>query len=125
MEIIFELLAELLLQLFGELLLEIGLHALVEPFRKQPHPWLSAFAYTVFGAAAGGLTLLFVPAHFVHALPLRLLNLLLTPLAAGLLMAQVGAWRQRRGQELLRLDHFGYGFLFAFSLALVRFFFAA
>ena len=49
MEVIFEFLfgffGELVLQLVGEILLEIGLHSLAEPFRKNPSPWLAAIAY--------------------------------------------------------------------------------
>jgi hypothetical protein len=40
-------------------------------------------------------------------------------------MAAIGAWRARRGEPVLRIDRFAYGYLFALSLALVRFFFAA
>jgi hypothetical protein len=40
-------------------------------------------------------------------------------------MAGMGAWRARRGQPVLRIDKFAYGFLFALALALVRYFFAA
>jgi hypothetical protein len=39
-------------------------------------------------------------------------------------MALIGIWRDRRGQEPIRLDRFAYGYLFALSLALVRFFLA-
>jgi len=40
-------------------------------------------------------------------------------------MAILGAWRARRGQQVLRIDRFAYGYLFALSIALVRFYFAA
>jgi hypothetical protein len=36
----------------------------------------------------------------------------------------MGAWRARRGQQVLRIDRFAYGYLFALSLGLVRFYFA-
>ena len=39
-------------------------------------------------------------------------------------MDGLGAWRARRGDELLRIDRFAYGYLFSFALALVRFRFA-
>lgn len=51
-------------------------------------------------------------------------SLVLTPVFAGLLMNAVGAWRKRRGDALLRIDRFAYGYLFALSVALIRFFFA-
>jgi hypothetical protein len=36
-------------------------------------------------------------------------------------MVALGAWRAQRGEPLLRLDRFSYGYLFALSQALVRF----
>jgi hypothetical protein len=36
-------------------------------------------------------------------------------------MMFIGSWRRRRGQEVVRLDHFSYGFLFAICMAAVRF----
>jgi hypothetical protein len=39
-------------------------------------------------------------------------------------MCLVGAWRLRREQELVRLDRFAYGYLFALAMALVRFYLA-
>jgi hypothetical protein len=56
---------------------------------------------------------------------MRVANLVLTPLAAGLMMSLMGAWRRRRGDDLIRLDRFSYGVLFALAMALVRFFFAS
>lgn len=132
MEILFEVLlwllqfaAELLLQIVAEALAELGLHTLREPFRRpQPQPWLAAIAYLLFGALAGALSLLFFPAAFIAAPAGRIANLIAVPLAAGCVMAGFGAWRRRRGEELLRIDRFAYGFLFAFAMSLVRFVFA-
>jgi len=36
-------------------------------------------------------------------------------------MAMIGKIRGKRGQNLVRLDRFGYAFIFAFLMALVRF----
>jgi hypothetical protein len=105
-------------------LFELGLHSLAEPFRKTPNPWLAAIGYLLFGAAAGGLSLLLVPSHLVTTKALRILNVMLTPLAVGALMAGIGVWRTRRGQQLFRIDRFVYGYLFAFALALIRYRFA-
>ena len=123
-EIIFQFLAELLLQVFGEALIEMGFHAVAEPFRKPPRPWIAAIGYFLFGAIIGGLSLLLVASHMVNDKGLRVANLVLTPIAAGLCMGALGAWRARRGQTVLRLDRFSYGYLFALAFALVRFFFA-
>jgi hypothetical protein len=115
---------ELLLQIFGEVLLELGLHSLAEPFRKQPNPWFAAPGYALFGAVFGGLSLLVFPLHLMSAGIGRIVNLALTPVAVGLCMVAMGAWRVRRGDPVLRIDKFSYGYLFALSLAFVRFCFA-
>jgi hypothetical protein len=128
-EIIFEILfgffGELLLQLLGEVLVEIGLHSVAEPFRKKPSPWLAACAYALFGAALGGLSLLVFPDYLMANKSLRVANTALSPIVAGLSMAAIGKWRARRGEAVLRIDKFAYGYLFALGFALVRFGFAS
>lgn len=124
LEIIFEIVGEFVLQMLGEALAELGLHSLAEPFRRPPNPWLAALGYALFGAIFGGLSLLAFPDNFVPE-PWRLANLLLTPVAVGTVMMGMGAWRARRGEPVLRIDKFSYGYLFALALGFVRFFFAA
>lgn len=41
-----------------------------------------------------------------------------------LLQLFVGHWRARRGHDVLRIDRFAYGYLFALFLALVRYVYA-
>jgi len=123
-ELLFSIFGEFLLQIIVEALFELGLHTLAEPFRHKRNPWLAAAGYAVFGAAFGGLSLLVFPSHLVLNHLGQLANLLLAPVAAGLAMAILGAWRARRGQDALRIDSFSYGYLFALAFALVRFFFA-
>jgi len=120
-EFLIEFLGELFVQVVIEVLFELGLRTLTEPFKRTPNPWVAALSYVVFGAALGGLSLLVFPAHFVRRAHLRILNLLIAPIAAGLGMAAIGAWRARRGDAALRIDRFGYGYLFALALAAVRF----
>jgi len=50
----------------------------------------------------------------------RILNLLINPVIAGLAMSILGAYRKKRGQDLLRIDSFFYGYLFALGMAAVR-----
>lgn len=124
-EIIFHVVGEFLLQAIIEMLVELGFHSVKEPFVRPPNPWLAAFGYAIFGAALGGASLLLFPDHLTPSGTWRLVNLILSPVAAGLLMAAFGAWRARRGETLFRIDRFSYGFLFALALALVRYRFAA
>jgi hypothetical protein len=123
-ELLIEVLGEFILQVLGEAFLELGFHSLAEPFRKPPDPWIAALGYTLFGCIFGGLSLLAFAAHLTPAGVPRLLNLLLTPLAVGLCMVALGRWRARRGDSVLRIDRFFYGYLFALGFALVRFSFA-
>lgn len=124
-EFLFEIVGEFLLQAVVEALAELGLHSLKEPFRRPPNPWLAGLGYAIFGAIAGGITLWLLPDHLVRNEVLRKFNLLITPLAAGGMMCLMGAWRTRRGEPVLRIDRFAYGYVFALSLALVRFVFAS
>jgi hypothetical protein len=129
MEILFEVLLQLgwwLLQFFGEALLQavgelIG-RSVAEPFRREKpiNPWLAAIGYLIFGAAAGGLSLLFIPTLLISNTDLRMVNIILTPLLMGLLMSQLGQWRRKHDMTTIRLDTFLYGFLFALSMAAVR-----
>lgn len=124
LEFVFEIIGEFLIQVVVETLIEMGFHAMAEPFQRPPNPWLAAVGYTLFGAALGGVSLLVFPNNFVPE-GWRILNLIATPIAVGSVMAIMGAWRARRGQRVLRIDRFACGYLFALAISLVRFQFAA
>ena len=123
-EILFEFLGELLVQVLGEALFEMGLHSVAEPFRKAPNPWLAAVGYAFFGTVLGGLSLMVFPDYLMTHKSMRVANAALTPIAAGAAMAWMGKWRARRGQDVLRIDKFAYGYLFALAFGLIRFWFA-
>ena len=120
-EILIQVVGEFVLQIVLEVLVEAGLHTLSEPFRKPPNPWLAALGYAMLGAIAGVVSVLAFPALFLHSEGAQIANLLLTPFACGAAMTALGAWRARRGQDLVRLDRFAYGYLFALAMAAVRF----
>ena len=124
LEFLFEILGEFLLQAIVEFFVELSVHAGWKPTRKPTNQWVAGIGYTIFGAILGWLSLLVFPSYLVTSEAMRILNLVLTPVAAGLLMCAMGAWRARRGDEVLRIDRFAYGYLFALALALVRFIFA-
>ena len=124
LEILVELLAELLFQVLGEVLVELGLHTLAQPFRKQPNIWLAVLGYAMLGALLGALSLWAFPGHFTRSGWPRLLNLVVTPVLAGLAMTLLGRWRARRGDPVLRIDRFACGYLFALAVAVVRYNFA-
>lgn len=130
MEILAELLlwllqivGEMVLQLVLQVLVELGMHAIAEPFsRSKPRPWLAGIGYLIFGALIGLASTIFFPDSFISSTTGRVVNLVASPIVAGFCMAAVGAWRERRGQNLLTMDHFLYGFLFALALSETRFF---
>jgi hypothetical protein len=125
MEIVIEILGELLLQVVVETLLQAGMHSLAAPFHRDSSPWLAAVGYAFFGAVFGGISLLVFPDYLMANKGLRIANAALSPIVAGLSMAALGAWHARRGQAVLRIDKFSYGYLFALGFALVRFWFAS
>ena len=124
LEILFEIVGEFVLEFVVEVLAELGLHSLKSSGSGDVPLWLAALGYTLFGTAAGGLSLLVFPAHFVTNPTFRLASLVVTPVAAGLAMAAIGSWRRKRGQALHRLDRFFCGYIFALALAFIRFYFA-
>ncbi len=124
-ELIFTLFGELIFQIIIELLLEFGFQSLAETVssRKERNPYLAFFGYCILGVIIGSISLLILPTLLLVGKTIAVINLIVTPIIAGIVMALMGKWRNRRGKELIRLDSFLYGFAFAFSLALTRFIF--
>ena len=123
-ELLLEVVGEFLIQVVVETLIQLGFHSLAAPFRRTPNPWVAAFGYTMFGAILGGISLLAFPANLAPP-SWRVMNLVITPVAVGVIVALLGKRRVKRGQSMLGIDRFSYGYLFALSLGLVRFQFAA
>lgn len=123
MELLFELLFEVMLQLVLEVAASLGLHSVHDPARRRPNPWLAAIGYSIVGGMCGAISLVIFPNLFVTSGTGQILNLMFTPVLAGLLMGAIGIWRLRRGDDLVRIDKFAYGYLFALNVALVRFYF--
>ena len=120
LELLFEFLGELLLQIFAEVLFELGLHSLAAAFKKSANPYLATIGYVLLGALAGALSLWAFPSLFIVSQVGRIVNVVVTPVLAGGAMAAIGAWRRRRDDPLVLLDRFAYGYLFALVMALVR-----
>lgn len=126
MEILFEIFAQIISEIFAQIIFEIfaeiGLRSLTEPFKriKPVNPVFAGIGYVLFGAAAGWLSLL-LPRIFTVPQWLRILNLILTPIACGYLMSKFGQLREKRQEKTIRIDSFLYGYLFALAMAIVRF----
>lgn len=118
MEIIFEIILQLIFEIFAEMVE----HKVAKKYnRKRASPLMAGLGYILMGAIAGGLSLLIMPHSLINDETLRIANLMITPVMAGIVMATIGRWRDNRDQDLMRLDHFWYGYLFALSMAVVRF----
>jgi len=120
-DILFGFVGEFLLQALFELLAELGIRSLEETVRRPRNPVLATAGSLLWGAIAGGLSLLTFPSSAIHDPVLRHVNLIATPIGVGLAMMLLGRRRLRNGQKLGRLDRFGYAFVFAFAMALVRY----
>jgi hypothetical protein len=85
-------------------------------------PALTAAAYAAAGALCGVATLVVAPSHLIGWAGVRWLNLAASPIVAGVLLA---FWRDVRGLATPgRAFAFADGWLFAFTLAAVRFWLA-
>lgn len=122
LEIILQIFGEILVQVFFEFLVELGLHSLADTVKAPKNPVLSTIGFIIWGAMAGVISLLIFPVSHIINPDFRKLNLVITPAIVGTLMMVVGKMRTRRGSILVRLDRFGYGFVFALAMALVRYF---
>jgi hypothetical protein len=50
--------------------------------------------------------------------------MLVSPVIAGLVMSLIGSVLRKRDKNVVRIESFTYGFVFAFGMAAVRFFVA-
>jgi hypothetical protein len=121
-ELLLEVLGESLLQLVLQALAEAGLHVVRRPHRddEPARPALRTLGYALGGALIGGLSLLALPDLMVPRPGARIANLVFSPVLAGMAMVALGHWRSPHGHPPALLNRFVYGYVFAFSLALVR-----
>jgi hypothetical protein len=125
LQIIFEFFLEFIVQIFGEIFIEVAFQ------KSSAAPWahkalnatIAVLMYFGIGFILGWLSILIFPHSFIRSSRLHGISLIITPLLAGLTMSGIGWVRQRQGKQVMRLDTFAYGFIFAFGMALVRFLF--
>ena len=124
MSFIAEIIVEILVQFFLELLVELGIHGLKT--KASPlQPVLAFFVYVFLGAGFGALSCVVLQQRFLEGQLAAYANLLVTPLVVGAAFGLIGAWRAKRGMDLVRLDKFFYGYTFALAFALARYWFTA
>src|SRR6267143_4967544 len=123
LNIIFEFFIEFILQLVGEVFVEVALQRFSGAAwaHKNFDATRAVLMYFGLGVITGWLSIMIFPHSFIRSSRLHGISLLITPLLAGLTMSGIGWARQRQGKPVMRLDTFGYGFVFAFAMATIRF----
>jgi hypothetical protein len=120
-----ELILELLLQVFGELFIDLLIHVGVQV------PWVNRIGNNllaggilfVVGAIVGVLSLIYFPRAFVRSESMHGISLVITPVLAGLAMEVIGRIRRRQRKLVIRLENFWYAYALALGMALIRFYF--
>ena len=122
-EVIIGIFGEILLQSIVQVLFEFGFYSLIDTLqtKKERKPIVSGLGYFLWGLILGVLSLLVFSESLISKPEYRILNLVFVPITAGYAMAKIGSWRRKKGQDILRLDTFFYGAVFAFAAELVRF----
>jgi hypothetical protein len=121
--------AEMLFEAFFELLVVVLADLSVRSARRLKgsvdvlSPILAAAAYSSFGVVAGVASVWLFPHRLFPVSRFHGISLLISPLVTGLAMSQIGVVLRRHGKQRVRLESFGYGFAFAFWMAIIRFFF--
>jgi hypothetical protein len=126
-EILFELLAQLVLEILVQGIFELGGRGIVAIFRRDSmtNPWLAICGYLLMGAVAGAISVWIFPMHLLASPVTQILNLAATPIALGLIFEVMGRWRSNHEKPRYAVDRFSYGFTFALTMGLIRYFFAA
>jgi hypothetical protein len=119
LEVLFEAAFEFVAEFIGALIIRaVGA---VFDTSEIKNPVLAYIVYMVLGGVVGGLSLLLFPFPLVHPSRLPGLSVIISPVLAGLGMSMVGSTLQKRNKKAMRIESFGYGFAFAFGMAVIRF----
>lgn len=124
--LILESLLEAVFEFLSAVLADVILRSLGELFEppETQNSLLAIIGHAVFGLALGGLSLIFVPYRLVHPSKIHGASLIISPVITGALLSWTGALLRKRDKKAMQIESFGYGFVFAFGIALVRFLFA-
>jgi hypothetical protein len=117
-----EMLVQLLLGFLG-LGVRLAFRAATRPFRDRfgNLPWWTPIAAsTVLGTALGAASLLAFPHLFAEREWMRWVNLVATPLAAGLLVSGAQSWNARRDLRGMRLTTLLSTVSFTLAIAITR-----
>ena len=124
LEFVFQALFEVLGQILFELIFGVGSESLKDAVRpvRRSHPVLAAIGHFLMGSLAGGISLLIFGERLMARSTVPGLSLLVSPLLTGAAMHVIGArWEQEEDRPAL--FSFRAGAVFAFGMALVRYFY--
>jgi len=121
-----QFLCEMLLQVAGDILAELGWNALREVFRPShpPQRGLVLVGYSIIGTALGALSLLVFPKHFAASMPLRLATLAFAPIASALAVVPLLRLLHRSAEPVDSWRRFWNAYAFSLTFALIRFAYA-
>ena len=118
-----EIVFEIFLEIFGELLLELAIAGAGEyTAHRTKLPVLAAVGAMVFGACLAVFSLWPLPHHLIHSNQARLVGLIFCPLAVGSLLGAKGYFKAR--PRFLGWS-FVNGVMLAATVGLIRYFFAS
>lgn len=119
-----EFILELLLQLFGELFIDLLVHlgVRIPGIHRLGNNLLAGGILFLVGAIVGVLSLIYFPKPFVRSESMHGISLLITPVLAGLAMEVIGRVRRRQRKLVIRLENFWYAYALALGMALIRFY---
>jgi len=88
---------------------------------RRADPAVAGLTFGLAGVSFGLLSVWLFPHHLVHPSRAHGISLVVSPILTGLFMAQIGRTVRRWGRQSVRIETFGYGFIFALAMALVCF----
>ena len=122
-ELLLSALWEAILQIAGQVLIEMGLGAIGHSFqqRSRAHPVIAGIGVVLLGGLSGAAASVVLPGRVFDGASVRGASLILSPIIAGAAMEVYGRWCDQRGRARSYVASFWGGGLFALSMALVRF----
>jgi hypothetical protein len=84
-------------------------------------PVATTLAHLMLGALVGFLSAVAYPHPLIHPSRFHGVSVIASPLITGMVMSQLGRLLRNLGKRVMPIESFGYGFVFAIAMALVRF----
>ena len=117
-----EFLGEIILQAILEFfVLFFELFIYNQTSKKNKRIISAIWLYLLLGILLGFLSTMIFPEHFIKDLNYQKVNLVLTPLLLAISMSLIGKMRKKTEKRVVNLNSFSYSYVFALSLALVRY----